>query len=156
MKRKILLSVLCLMLGSMSTFAECQYLTIEKKSGAKISFLLSDNPVITYDRACLIINGSQSTSYYLSDVKKYYFSEMNLNRVNNEKSEVFCSVSMDENAIRVQNVPVGIKVNLYNTNGVVVATSIVDYEGTASLTLPGQKGVYVLSVENQSFKLIRK
>lgn len=144
------------MFGSMSTFAECQYLTVEKKSGDKINFLLSDNPVITYDRTCLIINGAQSTSYYLNDVKKYYFSEKNLSRVYDEKSNIFCSVSMDENTIRVQNAPVGIMVNLYNINGVVVATSIVDYEGIASLTLPDQKGAYVLSLDNQSFKLIRK
>ena len=56
----------------------------------------------------------------------------------------------------MENAIAGVKVLLVNLNGAVLATSTTDPTGSAIVTLPSEKGVYVLSVGNQSFKVIRK
>ena len=55
--------------------AKKQYMTIEQKSGEKFSFLLDENPEITYSDGNLVVNGNAITSYAISSVKNYHFTE---------------------------------------------------------------------------------
>ena len=73
--RKRLLTTTALLLGAMCASAAVQYMTVEQKSGAKYSFLLKDNPVVTYKGGELVVNGSASTSYAIDGVKNYHFTE---------------------------------------------------------------------------------
>ena len=74
-KRTItVLSLVCLALG---IHAESKYLTVEMKEGAKVSFLLADNPVITYQSGSLVVNKDAKTTYAFESVKNYHFTENN-------------------------------------------------------------------------------
>jgi hypothetical protein len=47
-------------------------------------------------------------------------------------------------------------VSLLAANGIVFENAVVNEGGNATLTLPLAKGIYVLVVDNQSFKIVRK
>ena len=76
MKKRFIttLSLMCMVLG---LHAESKYLTVEMKEGAKVSFLLADNPVITYQSGSLVVNKDAKTSYAFECVKNYHFTENN-------------------------------------------------------------------------------
>ncbi|MBR4839286.1 MAG: T9SS type A sorting domain-containing protein [Paludibacteraceae bacterium] len=140
----------------LSVDAAVSYMTVEQKSGEKFSFLLKDNPIVTYKDGDLVVNGDPVTSYAISGVLNYHFTESNESGVKNLNANVLRIVSLDDNAIGVENAAAGAKVSLTNLSGAVLSTTTTDPSGAAIVTLPNTKGVYVLSVGKQSFKVIRK
>ena len=154
--RKSLLVVWGLFVGSMCANAAAQYMTVEQKNGEKFSFLLDDKPVITYSNGDLVVNGSTATSYAISGVKNYHFTENDQSGVVNLDADVLRIVSVDENTVRVENASAGLQVVLYDAKGVQVLDAVADQAGVATVGLHDKKGVYVLSVGKKSFKLIRK
>ncbi len=130
-------------------------MTVEQKSGAKYSFLLKENPVVTYKGGELVVNGSASTSYALDGVKNYHFTEGDLTGVETIGVDML-RITTDENTVLVENAPAGAKVALVNAGGATVAVATADQSGTATISLPSAKGVYVLTVGMQSFKVIRQ
>ncbi len=136
--------------------ASVQYMTIEKKNGEKYSFLLEDSPVITYSDGNLVVNGNDKTSFAIADVKNYHFSEENETGVKESHVDVLRIVNIDENTLQIQNASAFEKVMLVQSNGKLFSVTTSDSEGTANVTLPDQKGVYVLVVGIKSIKIIRK
>ena len=153
--RKKLLTSIALLLGSLCANATVQFMTVEQKSGAKYSFLLKENPVVTYKGGELVVNGSASTSYALDGVKNYHFTETDQTGLETTGADML-RITTDENNVIVENAPAGAKVVLVNAGGASVATTTADQSGTATISLPSVKGVYALTVGKQSFKLIRK
>lgn len=153
MKKRLLTTAL--LLGSLCASAAVQYMTVEQKSGAKYSFLLKDNPVVTYQGGELVVNGSASTSYALDGVKNYHFTETDQTGVETSGADML-RITTGENTVHVENAPAGAKVALVNAGGATVAVATSEQNGTATISLPSAKGVYVLMVGKQSFKLIRK
>lgn len=142
--------------GVLCANATVRYMTVEHKSGKKCSFLLDDNPVVTYSDGNLVVNGSATTSYAISDVKDFHFTVGDESGVKNIESDLLRIINVDDKTIRIENAPVNIEVMMMNINGILVCTTLTDSNGIAVLTLPEHKGLYVLSVGMQSIKLIRK
>lgn len=155
MKRTIisLLAVLCTLLY---TNAAVNYMTVELQTGEKFSFLLKDNPVITYKTGELVVNGSAGTSYAISGVKNYHFTGSDETSVENIGADMLRIISPDDNTVVVENAPACAAITLVSAGGATIVTMVADYGGTATILLPSDKGVYVLTVGKQSFKLIRK
>lgn len=65
---------IALLLGSLAVQAAPTYVTIEMKDGNNIDFLLSENPVFTFSKGDLFVNGDAKTSYAVSGVKNYHFT----------------------------------------------------------------------------------
>ncbi|MCQ2262596.1 MAG: hypothetical protein MJZ42_05515, partial [Bacteroidales bacterium] len=99
---------------------------------------------------------SASTSYAISGVKNFHFTEGDETAVENTNADMLRIVSSDDNTICVENAPAGAKVVLVSAGGATVATTTADQSGTVAITIPSAKGVYVLTVGKQSIKLIRK
>lgn len=146
-------SLLCLTLG---INAESNYMTVEKNDGSLISFLLADNPVITYQNDCLIINKDANTTYSFDDIKNYHFTEEDVTAAESVSAIALKFVWIDDATIEIQNAQSGAAVALTAVNGVVVSNSKVDADGKAIVKIPNNKGVYVISAGKQSFKIIRK
>ena len=153
--RKIFIVMFCLV-NVLCTNAMVQYVTVEKKSGEKFSFLLEDNPLISFKDGYLVVNGSPETSYAIDGVKNYHFTEFDQTDVQNLGVDELCFLSVDNDAISVENANPGTSVVLYDAAGVGILDVVVDLSGVASIVLPIKKGVYVLSVGGKSVKLIRK
>ena len=72
---KKLFFLMCLSYGALNCGATVKYMTVELKSSEKYSFLLADKPVVTFQNGDLVVNGSAETSYAISGVKDYHFTE---------------------------------------------------------------------------------
>lgn len=150
---------MCLSYGALNCSATVKYMTVELKSSEKYSFLLADKPVVTFQNGDLVVNGSAETSYAISGVKDYHFTEKDETEATGEtlKSvETGCVIFENNGVVFIQKANPFADVLLFNVNGVVLSKTSVDNNGNAELKLPNFAGVYVLSVGNQSFKLIRK
>lgn len=152
--------LLLLSFGSMYANANVKYMTIEQKNGESLSFLLADNPEITYSEdKQLVVNGNAETSFVLSDVKNYHFTEndeTSKTNVRNTTSVGLRIISMGNQTIRIENAPTSAIVRIADMNGISWKSTTVDNTGTATISLPQSQGVYMLSVGNQSIKVIRK
>lgn len=150
---------MCLSYGTLNCSATVKYMTVELTSGTKYSFLLADKPVVTFQNADLVVNGSAETSYAISDVKDYHFTEKDESEATGEtlKSvETGCVIFENNGIVSVRNAKTSADVTLINVNGIVLAKTIADEDGSADIKMPEPKGVYILTIERQSFKLIRK
>lgn len=150
---------MCLSYGALNCSATVKYMTVELKSSEKYSFLLADKPVVTFQNGDLVVNGSAETSYAISGVKDYHFTEKDETEATGEtlKSvETGCVIFENNGVVFIQKANPSADVLLFNVNGVVLSKTSVDNNGNAELKLPDFAGVYVLSIANQSFKLIRK
>lgn len=65
-------------------------------------------------------------------------------------------VWVDDNTIEVQNATPGSEVSLTAVNGMVVSKNKVDLDGKATVKVSNNAGVYIISADKQSFKIIRK
>lgn len=153
---KKLLAVCALAFLALSANAESNYMTVEKTNGSKISFLLADNPVITYKDGNLVINKDAKTTYSFEDIKNYHFTENDDTKATSVSAEALRIVWIDDATVEVRNAQSGSVIALTAINGTVVATSKADADGNATVKMPYNAGVYVLSAGNQSFKIIRK
>lgn len=134
--------------------AGTKYMTVEQKTGEKFSFLLANKPIVTYENDELVVNGSGS-SFVIDDLKNFYFTDEDHTGVANQTTDVLSVVKTDENTIRVENAAAGVAVKLVNASSSIVATCTTDQNGAASLSFPSQTGVYVLTIGNNSFKVVR-
>lgn len=155
MAKKLISSVALL---CMTVFANAgvEYMTVEQNNGAKYSFLLNDNPVVTYEDGYLVVNGDASTSYAIDGVRNFHFTMENETGVETQIVDIMRIVNVDESTVAVENAPAGANVVLVSTGGATVATTTASESGYATIGLPSAKGVYVLTVGRQSFKVIRK
>ena len=149
------LATICLLGVSVLANAERAYMTVELNSGSKYNFLLADKPVLTYKNMELVVNGEAATSYAIDDVKKYYFTDSET-----AGSELLGgnlpTFNITDSKVDVTNATPSQKVSLLAANGIVLETAVANEGGNATLTLPQAKGIYVLVVGNQSFKIVRK
>jgi hypothetical protein len=141
---------------TLGTYAEVKYMTIEMKNGSKISFLLNDNPVITYQSESLVVNNDAKNTYSFEDVKNYHFTEMDESGVDNLPANDLRIVWVDDETIGVQNALPNSTIAITAINGVVISQTKADADGKATIKMPQKAGVYVISAGKQSFKIIRK
>ena len=154
--KKRFLSVFAFLFWTLCANATAQYMTVELKSGDKFSFLLEDNPVVTFKKGDLVVNGNAETSYAIAGVKNFHFTEGDVTGTSNYTADMVCIENVDNNTLQIKNAPASAKIILFNISGIALLTTTADSTGTATISLPEQKGVYVLAVGKQSFKLIRK
>lgn len=154
--RKKFLFVLGLIYCSFGMSASVQYLTVEKKTGEKYSFPMSEKPLITFNGGDIVFNGDASTTYSINEVERYYYTEADHTDVEKIVSDLQTIVCVADNEITISNSVANSKLVLMNAGGVVLNMTTTDAAGNASVLLPSQNGVYVLSVGKQSVKLIRK
>ncbi len=131
-------------------------MTVEKTDGSLISFKLAENPVITYDNDNLVINKDAKTTYSFEDVKNYHFTEFDQSDAALVSANSLKFIWVDDATIEVQNAQANSNVTITAINGAVVANTKADADGKATVKLPNNAGVYVLTAGNQSFKIIRK
>lgn len=154
--RRIITVSTCLLIGASSSFATVSYMTVELKAGDKYSFLLTDKPVVTFNSGDLVVNGDAETSYSIEGVKNFHFTEGDATGAETLSSGEMRIASLDGSTIQVQNIGNGSIATLVNVSGKIISSSKADSEGSATISLPQTKGVYILSADGKSFKIIRK
>lgn len=135
-------------------------MTVEMKNGAKVSFLLEDSPVITFQSGNLVVNKDAETTYSFESIKNYHFTEQNegggTTKANEAYADALQIVWLDNETVEVRNAQPNLSVRLFSVNGAAMAQTVTDTDGKAAVSVPNKAGVYVISAGNQSFKIIRK
>lgn len=154
--KKFISTSVGLLLGVMSLNAAPTHLTVELTIGNKYNFLLADKPVITFDNGALVVNGDAETSYSIEGVKNFHFSEGDASKAESMSAGDIRIISLDNSTIQVQNLEKSTLVTLVNVAGSVLSSVAADVEGSATVSLPQTKGVYILTAAGKSFKIIKK
>lgn len=131
-------------------------LTLELKTGEKYHFLLDSNPEASLIDGNFVMNDQNSTTFAISNVNRFYFTESSITSSDEYLSKEFSIVSLDATSIKVYNAKSAEKITLTSVNGIVVFESVTDESGIAIIALPNQNGVYVLRIGEKSLKVIRK
>lgn len=155
MIKKLFASLLLAGLAS-SIYAESKYMTIDFSNGTSISFLLENNPVITYENESLLVNKDANTTYSFDEIKNFHFTEDDQTAAKTVIANSLEIVKVDEETICIKNAEVNSDVAVYTISGTVASQAKANAEGQATVKLPQQTGVYVITAGKQSFKIIRK
>ena len=154
---KKILSILAI-LFSLPLYAD-YHLVIEMNDTKKHSYSLEDNPVISFDSNRLIIKTDKiELSYQISDIVKYYFVEeddTSISSINGDVNNIHFNYT-NTNFLLIEGIASEDNVNVYEINGRTCHVDIVRNSNSITIelkTLP--KGIYLVKVNNHSFKLIR-
>lgn len=119
-------------------------LTIHAKSGAKVSYALSEKPVVTYQGNVLVLTTPGTTMEYpLSDLQMFTFSGST-----NAVESVTMEPSKGDGTVRI-----------YNMSGVLVRTIKPSGDRSADTTFSTQdlpSGIYIIKQGRQTYKITKK
>ena len=143
MKKK--LSSLFFLLGFfLQGWSQSVQLIVHAKLGAKVSYALSEKPIVKYKGDVLVLTTESTTvEYPLSDLQMFTFSET---------EDAVESVTMKQ--------PKGDEtVRIYNVSGILVRTiqpSQTESTDTKFSTRDLPKGTYIIKQGNQTYKITKK
>ncbi len=156
--KKTLLLCLSLFACAVSLFASMS-LAVKLKSGAEVTFALSESPRITFSDGNLVVNESASYTYSMSNVLKYSFKESSSTPVKEAGGDASSSVTFSRqgDVFTVEGLPSGVEAHVYGMFGGVVGRAKSDAYGMAKLDLSTLgAGVYVLSAGGSSVKVTKR
>ena len=154
--KKILL--ILAVIFSLPTFAD-HHLVIEMNDTKKHSYSLEDNPVISFENDILIIKTDKiELSYPISDIVKYYFikeDDTAISSVNGDVNNIHFNYT-NPDFLLIEGITSEDNVNVYEINGRTCHVDIIRNNNSITVELkPLPQGVYLVKVNNHSFKLIR-
>ena len=155
MKKLILfLSLLCF---GLSIQAETS-LVVWKKDGSKVAFALTEKPIVTFSETSLMINSSSvSVSYDLEDMAKFTYEDPNEEGIKNIENDKESSFKFDGEMLLFPSLKAGSKVAIHNLGGVLVFSRTIEVAGDYSFPISHlDKGVYVVSVDGLTYKIVKK
>ncbi len=135
-------------------FADPSSVTFELTNNQKETFLLEDVPSITYRNDSLCLQGKAATSYAFNDVRKYYFYAPQLSASAEVGNDGLMISYLDNERVEISGLSGQSDILLYNALGQLVKKHSTK-EANAQITLPGEKGIYILRVNNRSVKLTK-
>ena len=154
MKKKCLLLLAAIGVCG-SVCAEPTFVTIEFKDLTKKSFVLSESPKFQYRNDSLVVNGNASTAYQFEKVAKYYF-EGELSSIPTIEANEVRVTYLDNQNILVEGLKAGSNVELFSLLGQLIEKKNAKNDEALQFKLPNTKGVYVLKVDDQSIKIVKK
>lgn len=135
------------------------HLVIEINNSKKHSYSLEDNPVISFDSKRLIIKTDKiELSYQISDIVKYYFikeDDTSISSINGDANNIHINYTNND-FILIEGIAEEDNVNVYEINGRTCHVNITRSNDSVIVELKNlPKGIYLVKVNNHSFKLIR-
>ena len=135
------------------------HLVIEMNDTKKHSYSLEDNPVISFDNDILIIKTDKiELSYPISDIVKYYFikeDDTSISSVNGGANNIHFNYT-NTDFLLIEGIANKDKVEVYEINGRTCHVDIIRNNNSVTVEIkPLPQGVYLVKVNNHSFKLIR-
>ena len=153
---KKILSILAI-LFSLPMYAD-HHLVIETNNSKKHSYSLEDNPVISFNNDILVIKTDKiELSYPISDIAKYYFTkeDTGISSVNGDVNNIHFNYT-NTDFLLIEGIASEDNVNVYEINGRTCHVNITRSNDSVIVELKNlPKGIYLVKVNNHSFKLIR-
>ena len=158
--RKILFLAFVLQLSAISVMAQesaVQKLNVWKMDGTRIQFLLTDEPVTTFENGNLVLTTNQGVfSYPLAQMKQYTHEGMpeGIDAPSVAPGDIL--VRQNDEQLLIEGLPDGKTVDVYSADGkLIVRQKAVGGQGTL-LSLTGQpQGTYVVTIGSTTFKFVK-
>ena len=129
-------------------------LVIELRDGSNATFLLAENPRVTFSGEQLsIVSSSATMEFNRSDVKNWHFADTP-SSVENIAAEA--KVKLEGGALLISGITDDTAIALYSVDGVAVKHSAV-IGGTCTIPLDDiPAGIYIVKFNNMIFKFRKK
>lgn len=136
-----------------------EYIMLLLKGGERLAFALSDKPVIKMGDELTFTSAYETVIYNYDDVRYVYWDRDFVIGINGAKADgkarVLFRVTAD--GIEASGLANGERLQLYATDGVLMASAVSSGGGSIVLPLPGGKGTYIVRASSGiSYKFIRK
>ena len=135
------------------------HLVIVMNNSKQHSYSLLDKPIISFENDRLVIKTTEiEISYNLLDIIKYYFKEVDDTGISdvNENIDKIHFTYTNPDLLFIEGVAGDADINVYDISGRVCDTILTKSDNCAKIELNTlQKGVYIIKVNNHSFKIIR-
>lgn len=147
--KKIFLAVVAA-LFSLTALADDYFLNVI--ANATDSYATASLKKITFENGNVVVTttAGASTSYAISSISQMYFSSTSasgIGSISNDKSFAWDGTTLSLNGLKG-------KVQVYQPSGALVASESADSQSINLSRL--SKGVYVVNVDGQSFKIVKK
>ena len=133
-----------------------QKLVVWLNNETKDYYELAEQPKTSFNGNILNIStNSVSTSYQLENVLRYTY-EGAVTKISplKDKSKGF---RQKDDGIVLENMPSGIKIQVYNTEGVLLKSLTTDGSPDTEISLTGYpKGIYIINIDGHSIKIKKK
>jgi hypothetical protein len=152
------LSLILLLLCLASVINAETSLVIWKKDGSKVAFALAEKPEVTFaDKSMMINSTTVSVSYDLKDMAKFTYEDTEAEGIRNIENDKVSSFKFDGEMLLFPSLKAGSSVLIHSLNGTLVFSRTVQQAGKYSFPLSHlAKGVYVVSVDCLTFKIVKK
>ncbi len=151
--RKYLL-LLAVLLAVVSSSA--QQLIVHRTTGENVVFVLSDEPVTTFDGDQLVITTSkEQVMYPLADIEKFTYANTQDNTGLDEQTSVI--VRVDSEGALIEGLRENVAVELYSIDGQRLASVTAKASQPTFLPLTAYSaGMYIITAGGFSYKFVKK
>ncbi len=133
-------------------------LIVECNNGTTVNFLLANLPELTFSNRSLVVKDNiQSFSFIIDNVLQYYFTseETDITRVGSQPNIRFY-YDTDGNVV-VEGFDQPAQIRLFSVKGWDYSDCVSEINDKAVVSLSSlQKGVYIISINNQQIKVYKK
>ena len=158
--RKILLTFLLFCFSAFMFAQEKKVLGVYMNDGTSVCFYLSEQPLVTFiDDAVKIVSDTEEALIKRSLVDRFEFlAEMPTGIGQIEEDGAVCeSFELDGNAIRVNGLVPGSKVQIYSVNGQLLMDTVATADGCATLQIGSLlQGIYLIDYNETTIKFIKR
>lgn len=153
MNKKLCFVLMTSLFGVFQNLSADEKVVVTDIKGEKISFLLSTNPIVSFDAYSLILNTNEETvSYPLTEYRSFTI-ESNPSSVK-QTTLLQPLFFINNGLLEASGLKPKSKVLVCNISGMVITEGITDENGYISLSLNNQKNsICVVSTSNGSFKV---
>lgn len=143
----------CLFFGSVMVHAAPKQLNVLLQSGEIVSVKFDENSAIRFSDGIMNIDSDSTTQILISEIDNLYFSELTLSDISEKKVDYGVFFDRESGSVCLSGV-MGKSIMLSNVNGTVFYTKQ-SVNDIVTVPVPSSKGVYILNVDRQSYKIIK-
>lgn len=126
-------------------------------NGEKTSYLLSNKPVITYNEECLVLTATDaSIEVPRADIEKITIGQYtDVQQLQSDEQQG--SITVNADGALLSDFEKGMKVYLYQINGVLINQYTIPESGSLSISLNEmERGIYIIKAGRSTIKIIKR
>lgn len=133
------------------------HLMVWQKDGSKVSFILDEHPNVTMSQGFIYISSSSLVAEYKqTDILKHTYENLGIGKIHEIAQDTECPYQYMNEALIFNPCDVDMHVRIVTVNGIIKEDIFIVAGTSASVSLDSYStGIYLISVNNTTYKLIR-
>lgn len=135
-----------------------QGIIIDLATGESVEITLADNPKITYDGNNIkIVSETIDVQYTLSELSKVRMGDVDNSTDISNVANTEGNIEFNRDFLRFSGYDVNEEIKIFSISGTLMSTHKVSTYGTTTISLDSfPKGIYLISVKNETIKINKK